>query len=316
MRIRRHERSVAEGVIDPGWELPASDAASPTWTEAPHKDWEAARMAVYAAQVDRMDQRVGDIVDALEAAGRLEDTLVVFFSDNGASAEELLPGDQSMSQVPASTRDGRPITHGNVPGVMPGGADTFMSYGLPWAQLSNTPFRRYKSWAHEGGVATPFIAHAPGLVPAGHIAHGVGHVVDVLPTLLELTGAHYPRTFRGRDIQSLEGVSLLPLLRGSTPWSRGPLCWEHEGKRAVRTERWKLVALHNAPWELYDMSADRTECHDLAATHPDIVDELDRLYQAWAHRLRIVPWDTLGKQLQRTDVEERAAREATAAAER
>jgi arylsulfatase A-like enzyme len=308
-RRRRHEQAVACGVVDPSWTLPPSDVHAPSWAEVPDKEWQAARMAVYAAQVDRMDQRIGDLVEALTTKGRLDDTLVLFFSDNGACAEELRPGDQSMSQVPESTRDGGPIVHGNVPGVMPGGPDTFMSYGLPWAQVSNTPFRRYKSWAHEGGVSTPFIAHCPDLIAPGLTAHSVGHVIDLMPTILELTGADYPLRYGGNDIQPLEGQSLLPVLAGRTERREGALCWEHEGKRAVRTDRWKLVAMHQGPWELYDMSNDRTECDDLATAEPGVVAELSALYAAWAERIGVASWDAIEVEQRRTDEEDRVARE-------
>jgi arylsulfatase len=183
-----------------------------------------------------------------------------------------------------------------------------MSYGLPWAQVSNSPFRRYKSWAHEGGVSTPFIAHLPGVVPAGVVEHGVGHVVDVLPTLLEVTGASYPTRRGNRSIHPLEGQSLLPLLAGEGEWRRGPLCWEHEGKRAVRTATWKLVAMHNGPWELYDMTADRTECHDLSADRPDVVAELSAVYDEWADRLAVAEWDAIGEQQREADERDRRER--------
>lgn len=296
-RVRRHEAAIAHGVVDPAWPLPPSDPASPVWEDVADKEWEALKMAVYAAQVDRMDRRIGDLIDAVDSCGRLDDTLVLFFSDNGACAEELKPGDGSRVQAPELTLDGRPVRHGNLPGVEPGGPDTFMSYGLPWAQVSNSPFRRYKSWAHEGGVSTPFIAWFPGQVTAGRTTDVLGHVVDLMPTLCELAGASYPETFGGQSIPVMEGESLLPLLRGGAGESARTLCWEHEGKRAVRSGRWKLVALHAQPWELYDMAADRTECFDLAAQEPTRVAELEAHYQRWADRVGVAPWDQIQVQL-------------------
>jgi arylsulfatase A-like enzyme len=302
-RRRRHEQAVARGVVDPSWPLPPSDPACPAWEEAPYKEWEALRMAVYAAQVDRMDQRIGDLLSAVEDAGRSDDTLVLFFSDNGASAEELRPGDGSREQSPELTLDGRPVRHGNLPGVDPGGPDTFMSYGLPWAQVSNAPFRRYKSWAHEGGVSTPFIAWCPAVVAQGRTSDALAHVVDLMPTLCELARTSYPESFGGQDIPPMEGLSMLPLLRGeaAAPATTSPrtLCWEHEGKRAVRSGRWKLVAQHAEPWELYDMVDDRTECHDLAETEPDRVAELEARYDEWAARIGVAPWEQIGVQLER-----------------
>ncbi|HEV2123470.1 MAG TPA: sulfatase-like hydrolase/transferase, partial [Chloroflexota bacterium] len=253
------------------------------------------RMAVYAAQIDRMDQNVGKIMRALQEQGVEQETLVMFLSDNGGCAE-FLREDGSHGSAPPFTRDGRPVRVGNIPGMMPGPADTYMSYDLPWANASNTPFRLYKHWVHEGGIATPFIAHWPGVTPENHMAHAPCNLIDIMATCLEVAGAQYPANRGGQAVAPLEGESLLPLLRGQK-WSREqPICWEHEGNRAVRQGKWKLVSKFPGPWELYDMERDRTELHDLTSERPETAQELVAIWNTWAKRVGVVPWEELRPQ--------------------
>jgi len=280
LRERRYRRLVELKLIRPEWKLSPRDPRVPPWDEAEHKDWQAERMAVYAAQVDCLDQNVGRLLAALEQSGERGNTLVMFLSDNGASA-------QGWSQVTVLRnwrRDGQPVRKGNHPSLMPGPADTFTSYGPPWANLSSTPFRRYKTTDHEGGISTPLIAHWPAVIRPGSITHQVGHVIDLMPTFLELAGADYPAEFQGRDILPLEGKSLMPILRGRQRPGHDALCWENYGNRAVRMGRWKLVSARGRPWELYDMQADRTELCDLAAEHPERVEQMAAAYRQWLAR--------------------------------
>ena len=181
-------------------------------------------------------------------------TLVLFLSDNGGCAEEIGPEGRAQ-HFPRRTRDGRPIRLGNAADILPGPEDTYASYGLEWAHASNTPFRLYKSFVHEGGIATPFIARWPGVIRAGTINRQVGHVIDLMPTLLAAAGVA-PRPLEGMD-----------LFHGDSEKPR-TLYWEHEGNRAVRRGDFKLVAVHGGPWELYDLEKDRTELSDLAASRP------------------------------------------------
>jgi arylsulfatase A-like enzyme len=301
LRAERHARLKALGIVSPDWELTPRDAQAPDWDALPadRRDWEDARMAAYAAQVEAMDRSVGRIVEALRRSGRLDDTLLLFLSDNGGCAE-FLREDGSHGSAAPLTRDGRPITVGNRVGLLPGPADTYMSYDLPWANASNTPFRLYKHWVHEGGIGTPLIVHWPaatGEAARGGLSHSVGHLVDVLPTILEATGAGYPGRYEGREVLPLEGESLLPLVRGDLGWGRArPLFWEHEGNRAVRSAgdgRWKLVRKFPGEWELYDMLADRTELHDRAADEPDRAGEMASAYDAWAARCGVQPWQAI-----------------------
>lgn len=295
LREQRLERLVKAGIIDPAWPLSDRDERVPAWEHAPDKEWEASRMEVYAAQIDRMDQGIARVLEQLESTGRLENTLVVFLSDNGGCAEEMPPEsvkDFVTAFVPLKevSRTGGQVVPGNVPGLRPGPEETYQSYGRAWANLSNTPFREYKHWVHEGGISTPFIVHWPAGLQgsAGELCTVPSQLVDVLPTIAEAAGAAYPSRRGGRSIPPVEGRSLLPVLRGEANPDRD-LFWEHEGNSAVRRGRWKLVRKHRHPWELYDIEADRTELRNLAPEHPALVTDLERAYQAWADRCGVIP---------------------------
>ena len=292
LRERRHARQVEMGLVDKRWGLSPRDAESPAWADAAHKEWQATRMAVYAAMIDRMDRGVGKVLAKLKVVGREENTLVLFLSDNGGCAEEI-PAAWRGDKFPEKTRDGRATRVGNDPAAAPGPDDVFQSYGLSWANASNTPFRRFKHWVHEGGIATPLIVRWPAAVKTAAIVHQPGHIMDILPTCLDVAGAEYPKSDRDQPLLSLEGKSLLPVFLGRTRAGHDALFWEHEGNRAVRQGKWKLVAGHGGGWELYDLEADRTERHDLAGKQPERVKELAALYERWAARVGVVPWEKL-----------------------
>jgi arylsulfatase len=213
-------------------------------------------------------------VDALRRTGQLDDTLILFLSDNGGCAEPQ--GDDDVTDALGS-------------------ALSAQSYRRPWANVSNTPFRLYKHWTHEGGVAAPLIVRWPARIEdAGHFRRDPAHLIDIMPTLVELSGARYPRFVGGREIPPMEGVSLVPAFEGR-PLGERALFFEHEGHRAVRRGRWKLVAQGvDGPWELYDLEADRSETRDLAASRPDLVEELDSLWTGWAVRVGALPLDGSG----------------------
>ena len=233
--------------------------------------------------------------DALEETGRLDDTLIVFLADNGACAEDI-PENVTVEMMVnelmlarSHTRAGEPVVFGNLPHLMPGAENTYQSYGVAWANLSNTPFRLYKHWTHEGGVSTPVIFHWPnGIQDRGGIRHTPCQLPDVMATVIELAGAPYPERHAGNEILPLEGQSLVPVMaRDALP--ERPLFWEHEGNAAVRLGRWKLVREYPGEWELYDMQADRTETNNLAAAHPKVVADLARRYEEWARRCAVIP---------------------------
>lgn len=291
VRTARHEALKGLGIVDPKWDISPRDAEAHPWTDESHPDWEDMRMATYAAMVDRVDQNVGCIVERLEATGQLDNTLILFVSDNGGCAEPVGPGKRGMEiQV---TREGHAMQWGNLRELEPGAPHTFMSYDLPWANASNSPFRRFKHWVHEGGIATPLIAHWPkGIVP-GAIRHEAAHFIDITATIYELAGASYPAEHGAHAIQPLEGESFAALLAGGEWQRQEPIFFEHEGNCAVRDGATKIVRRHRGDWELYDMEADRTELTDLAETRPNDLKRLTARYDEWAARCGVVPFDQL-----------------------
>ena len=308
IRRARFEKAAQLGLIDPAQGMAPMTTQ---WDAVADQKWEAAGMEVYAAMVTRMDAGIGRLVAELKRTGQFDNTLILFMQDNGGCAElqgrtgnknhpnmdrpakPTLPPMKATDfaatgSVPTQTRDGFPVRMG--PKVMPGPADTYVAYGKGWATVSNTPFREYKHWVHEGGIGTPLIAHWPkGIAAKGELRKHAGHLIDVAATCVDLAGATYPA-----GATPLEGKSLRPAFDGK-PLDRTALYWEHEGNRAVREGDWKLVSKHNQPWELYDLAADRVEARDLATTEPDRVKRLITLYDAYAKRANVEPWPVGGK---------------------
>lgn len=309
LREERLQRLVQSGILDKGWPLSDRDPTQPAWDLARHKEWLLRCMEVYAAQIDRMDQGIGRILRTLEEEGQLDDTLVIFLSDNGACAEDI-PDDLTIDELANKlmiakehTRTGEPVQFGNDPSLMPGPENTYQSYGRAWANLSNSPFRLYKHWIHEGGISTPLIAHWPaGIGDRGAVRHTPGYLPDIMATVLEVTGTAYPKDWNGQPIEPLEGHSLAPVLRKGAKAERPPMFWEHEGNAAVRIGKWKLVRKFPDPWELYDMEQDRTELNDLAAQHPDRVKDMVAQYEAWARRCGVIPRERIEQLLKDQNV--------------
>jgi arylsulfatase A-like enzyme len=295
IRAGRYQRQIQLGIIDKAWPLSPRDPRVPPWSDVKDKEWEANRMATYAAMVEHLDTGVGRILDALKEKGVDQNTLVIFFSDNGACAEVVAP---NWYDVPSQTRDGRRVRVGNGDHSTFAGPDgVWQSYGVPWANVSDTPFLLYKHFTHEGGIASPFIARWPAVIRnAGAVAGELGHVTDIMATVVEVSGAKHPITDGGQPIQPLEGESLSPIFQGKRRPHPSPIFWEHEGNRAVRLQNWKLVARQGQAWELYDTAADRTEQNNLAARHPEKVKELSAAYEAWAQRCHVVPFDQLPRE--------------------
>jgi arylsulfatase A-like enzyme len=261
-----------------GW----ADKDNPAWDSLPpdrQKDL-ARRMAVYAAMVDRMDRAIGRVIGHLKETGQFENTFILFLSDNGACAE----WDPYGFDVSSSATN---ILHKGEDLKKVGGPESYVSYGSGWANACNTPWRLYKHYGHEGGIATPAIIHWPaGMKTKGKIESRPSYLPDIMATCIELTGAKYPSERNGQKILAPEGNSLLPLLQGKDAKSR-TIFMEHEGNRAVRDGKWKLVALANQPWELYDMENDRVEMKNLAASNPKRVKELSAKWDAWAQRANV-----------------------------
>ncbi len=296
LREERHARQLQLGMLPKRWDLTARDARIPAWKDAPDQAWQSRRMEVYAAMVHRMDQNVGRILDKLKETGRERNTLVLFMSDNGACAEEATPGWRGL-HIPKTTRDGRPVRVGNVPSVMPGAEDTFQSYGIPWANASNTPFRLYKHWVHEGGISSPLLMRWPEkIAPRRTWVGGPGHFIDAMATCVDVSGAKYPPDSGGEGVIPIEGRSLLPLATHSAGQAERSLFWEHEGNKAMRRGPWKLVRKFPGEWELYNMEEDRTELKDLAGNFPARTKEMVAAWQAWADRAGVLPWEQVSKQ--------------------
>jgi len=290
-RAERLKFQRANGLVPAAWPLAPRPASVHAWQEDNFKDWQAERMAVYSAQVASMDRSTGRILDALRRHGEFENTLVLVMSDNGAAPDGgLKPSTGGFGFKPCTPwrLDGKPIRVGSGPDNPPGPPDTFAAYGLAWAQLSNTPFRSTKLTGYEGGIRTPFIAHWPGGITArGKIVNDVGHFIDLMPTLLELAGAQYPATLGDRKPLPLDGLSLAPVFRGQPLGARKFLAWRVPQHRVVRVGDWKIISKNEkTPWELYNLGRDGTETTDLAAEHPDIVEDLAAQWRTWADACR------------------------------
>jgi arylsulfatase len=247
-------------------------------------------MAVYAAQVHAIDRGVGQIIQCLEKYGRLENTLILFLSDNGGCAEILSDNWPRSLHVPYELSDGSPVFVGKRLDRLPGPKNTYASYGVGWANASNTPFTYFKHYIQEGGIGTPFIVSWPLGIDSqlsGSVIEQVGHIKDIAATLFDITGSEYPENFNGRPITPLEGISLKPNLSGKKV-PVNPLFWEHHGNRGVRNGDWKLVSIKNGPWKLYDLASDRSEQADLASEKKTVKDKLILQYQEWATRVGVV----------------------------
>ena len=291
-RTARHERLKGSGILDPKWPISPRDEEVAPWRDIPDKDYQDALMATYAAMIEQMDAGIGRILAELDDQGITDNTLILFLSDNGGCHEHIRHGTSWASRLHRPTLDGREGTVGDAPGVLPGPADTYQSYNRPWANVSNTPFRLHKHWVHEGGISTPLIAHWPARIAGGAMTNRLSHIIDILPTCLDAAGLDYPAEFEGRPITAAPGESFMPTLSGTEQDSSDRLVfWEHEGNLAVRHGQWKLVQKFETTgrWELYDMTEDRTELNDLAATKDDEVDRLSKLWQEWADSVGVVP---------------------------
>ncbi len=321
VREKRLERAIKIGIIDKDWAL--SDATS-EWDTVEYKDWHSKNMQVYAAMITRMDKGVGKIVQQLRRMDVLDNTLILFLQDNGGCAEELnwMQNDTTVnisgteppypaisdatlqtSGRPTQTREGFAVMVQNKQ-VMSGPEESYNAYGPAWANVSNTPFRKFKHWVHEGGISTPLVAHWPAAIAdPGSLRHQPSHLIDIMATCIDISGATYPQDYESEAIIPYEGESLLPVIRENADMDRTSIFFEHEGNRAVRQHRWKLVSkAYDQPrymdnrdtldfdqWELYDMQKDRTETRNLAAEHPDIVRAMSDVWYGWALRTQTIP---------------------------
>lgn len=267
LRKRRYKRQLESGVIDKKHAVSPRDAAVPEWdtlTEKQKDDYDLL-MAVYAAMVDRMDQAIGRVFDKVKQFGKWDNTLVLFLSDNGGCAENV----------------------NTTPDTPPGPVESYRTLGAEWANATNTPYRKYKSTDYHGGNCTPFIAHWPGVIQPNTFTDQVGHIIDILPTFMDITGARYPKEQQGRRIKPLAGKSLLPVFEGQQRKPHEALFWQFGKAKAVRQANWKLVKFGDADWELYDLDNDMTELNDLAREYPDRVRQMAAAWNAWRQASQI-----------------------------
>ncbi|MEI7533164.1 MAG: arylsulfatase [Verrucomicrobiae bacterium] len=240
------------------------------------KEFQAAKMSVHAAMVHRMDLEIGRVLDQIKAMGALDNTIILFLSDNGASAEQII-------------RAG-----GHDPSAPLGSAKTYLGIGPGWASAANTPFRLYKSWEHEGGNCTPLIVHWPaGIQARGELRTNPGHLIDVVPTIFDLVGGKQPETVAGMPVPPLPGKSLVPVFAKDGTVKHDYLWFCHDGNRAIRMGDWKLVADHKQPWELYDLSVDRSETKNLASAYPEKVKEMEAAWIKHAEELKALAMQDL-----------------------
>ncbi|WP_339716044.1 arylsulfatase [uncultured Kriegella sp.] len=313
LRSTRFGRLKNLGMLRPETKLPERDGMSISWEDEPNQGWQESRMEAYAGMIEHIDQGIGNIMRALEVNEQLDNTIIFFLSDNGGSAEghinntvERWGTPWKSPLIPEKTKNGEIVTSGDFVGLELGPEHTFGSYGPKWSNLSNAPFRMHKNWVHEGGISTPFIVHWPnGIEDKGTMRHQRGHVMDIMATCLEISGATYPTENNGHSIKALQGISLVPSFRNNGLDRKEPLFWEHEGNRAVIRDRWKLVSAYpgswssmmefenHGNWELYDLEIDRTETNNLAAQFPEIVEELSKDWKHWADNNGVVNYRDL-----------------------
>lgn len=273
LREQRLARLKMVGIVPADLPLVPRHPAVRAWDEVPEerrKQWDE-EMSIYAAQLEEMDLGIGKVLDALRKAGAQDNTLVIFTSDNGGAAEDP---NRSLAGSVLGTRD------------------SYEGYGPAGAHVSSSPFRKTKKFSHEGGIAAPLIITWPkGIREHGKLVPVVSHFIDIMPTCLDVAGARFPRAWNGVRTQRPEGISLAPVFRpGKTLARSQPIFWEHEGHKAVRSGKWKLVSTFNEPCELYDMEADRAEMNNLAASQAGVVRKLERIYDDWATRVDARPW--------------------------
>lgn len=285
LRTERFTRLQQLGIIDKNTRLSPRHTDVKEWNNlnAEEQNRWIENMSVYAAMIDRMDQNIGRIMQQLKETGEDKNTLIIFLSDNGGSNENINEAGFRPEIIEASYKPS-------------GDSASFTAYGLPGANLSNTPFRYYKKTEFEGGNATPFVAFYPPMIKAGRIEKSPGHVIDIMATCVELAGVQYPQTYNGNEVIPLEGTSLVPLFKQQAVNSNRALYFEHEGNRAVRQGDWKIVSAYpENKWQLYNIKSDRTELNDLSASQPQKLNQLVRMYHEWAERAGVIPFEELDK---------------------
>lgn len=295
IREARYQRQLQMGLFGDQTDFLSDRQFTDRWEDNPDAEWDARAMAVHAAMIDRMDQGIGQLIEALEKTGQMDNTLILFMSDNGCSNEvcqNFIPGDNDR---PDMTRAGLQMVYPKNKEVLPGPETTYASLGARWANVANTPFRFWKAKSYEGGICTPMIAHWPKGMDKksiGGFNNEHGHVMDVMATCVDLAGANYPETYKGHEIIPMEGLSLVPLFKTGHREGHEYLGFEHFCESAfISRDGWKIVRPgQKAEWELYNLNEDRSETHNVAAQHPEIVEKMVKAYDEWTERCMVVPF--------------------------
>lgn len=279
LREERYASMEKLGILRPEWKLSPRDPEVPTWNSLSKAEQEerALRMAIYAAMVEELDRNVGKILAQVKAMGEEENTVVMFLADNGGCHEDWKTRAEDDPTKPSDD------------------PDAFRAYGRGWANASNVPFRLHKHWVHEGGISAPLVVQWPAVIKEARLSGEVSHVMDILPTCVDLAEGTYPKDYEGRAITPVEGISLRATFEGRARKGHSKLFWEHTGNRAVRKGEWKLVSVEGGEWELYRIETDRTELHNLRNTEPAKFAELKADYDAWAARVGVKPWAEVQK---------------------
>lgn len=265
LRVQRLKRMKELGVVDENLQVTPRDILTPAWESLSVQEQkeEQLLMATYAGMIDRLDEQIGRLLAQIDELGITENTIIIFLSDN----------------------EGCPFDANRTPALPPGPAEALRTYDTEWAQVSNTPFRMYKQWIHEGGIATPMIVRWPKYIKANTITDVPGQIVDLMPTIVDIAQAEYPFNYQGHKVLPMEGISLLPVFEGKLLSRKEPMFWEYNGSRAVREGNWKLVAERGREWELYNLKEDRTEMDNLVEKYPEKRAEMAKKYDAWAKRI-------------------------------
>lgn len=294
IRNARYERQLELGIFGNQEDFLSERQFKDKWEDNPDAEWDARAMAVHAAMVDRMDQGIGQVIKALEETGQLDNTLILFMSDNGCSNElcqNMLPGENDR---PDMTRDGKTIIYPKNKEVMPGPETTYAAIGAKWSNVANTPFRFWKAKSYEGGICTPMIAHWPkGIKKANRgVTSEVGHVMDIMATCIDLAGADYPEYYKGNKIIPMEGLSLLPIFKSGHRKGHDYIGFEHFNEGAlISADGWKIVRPgRKSQWELYNLNVDRSEKNNLAHQYPERLEKMKEAYFDWTKRCMVEPY--------------------------
>ncbi|MDR1116487.1 MAG: arylsulfatase [Tannerella sp.] len=293
IRKARYERMKKLGVFNSHADYLSNRQSTAEWDANPDREWDVRAMAVHAAMVDRMDRGIGQVLKALEEAGELDNTLIIFLSDNGCSPEICQDYSPGENDRPDMTRDGRPMIYPKNKEVMPGPETTYASLGPLWANVANTPFRFWKAKMYEGGICTPAIVHWPAgtRLRAGSVVDAPCHVVDMMATALDVTQSRYPEAYGGNTIIPFEGRSIVPILETGRREGHPAIGFEHFNEKALMSrDGWKIIQPgRNAAWELYDLNTDRTEMHNVATENPERLARMITQYNEWAKRTMVLP---------------------------